>query len=140
VRDSQRRIDAAQKRALDEDAALAYAHYARGERKRPTTRLAEPHTTESDIFRLVAAGLTDDQIGQALLMGNRNSGRLTCRTSCPRLMRTPRTERGPREAHSREIQAPGPAFRAQSGTSAYVPFGRAGRCSSLGVRRARSVR
>jgi predicted ATPase/class 3 adenylate cyclase/DNA-binding CsgD family transcriptional regulator len=54
---------------LDENAAVAYAQRARGERKRPTTGWQSLTPTESDIVHLVAQGLTNKQIGQRLLMG-----------------------------------------------------------------------
>jgi DNA-binding CsgD family transcriptional regulator len=55
--------------ALDEDAAVAYAQRARGERKRPTTGWQSLTPTETDIVRLVAEGLTNKQIGERLIMG-----------------------------------------------------------------------
>jgi DNA-binding CsgD family transcriptional regulator len=55
---------------LDENAAVAYAQRARGERKRPTTGWQSLTPTESDIVHLVAQGLTNKQIGQRLLMGS----------------------------------------------------------------------
>jgi len=54
---------------LDEDAAVAYAQRARGERKRPTTGWRSLTPTESEIVELVAQGLTNKQIGERLLMG-----------------------------------------------------------------------
>jgi DNA-binding CsgD family transcriptional regulator len=55
--------------ALDEDAAVAYAQRARGERKRPTVGWLSLTPTETEIAHLVAAGLTNKQIGEQLLMG-----------------------------------------------------------------------
>ncbi len=56
-------------RTLDQDAAVAYAGRARGERKRPTTGWESLTPTEMEIVRLVAAGRTNKQVGQELLMG-----------------------------------------------------------------------
>jgi predicted ATPase/DNA-binding CsgD family transcriptional regulator len=55
-------------RALDEDAAVAYAQRARGERKRPSTGWASLTPTERDVVRLVVEGLTNKQIGEKLFM------------------------------------------------------------------------
>jgi DNA-binding NarL/FixJ family response regulator len=62
-------IALAEGRALDEDAAVAYAQRARGERKRPTAGWHSLTPTEVAVVRHVAAGLTNKQIGRELLMG-----------------------------------------------------------------------
>ncbi|MDQ1447038.1 MAG: hypothetical protein QOC79_9, partial [Actinomycetota bacterium] len=54
---------------LDEDAAVEYAQRARGERKRPTTGWESLTPTEVNVVRLVAAGLTNKEVGRELLMG-----------------------------------------------------------------------
>ena len=54
---------------LDEEAAVAYAQQARGERKRPTTGWDSLTPTEMDVVRLVASGLTNKEVGRELLMG-----------------------------------------------------------------------
>jgi len=59
----------AEGRSLDADAAVAYAQRARGERKRPTAGWQSLTPTELAVVRHVAAGLTNKQIGQELLMG-----------------------------------------------------------------------
>jgi DNA-binding CsgD family transcriptional regulator len=56
-------------RALDADAAVAYAQRARGERKRPTAGWLSLTPTEMDVVRLVAAGQTNKEVGAELLMG-----------------------------------------------------------------------
>jgi DNA-binding CsgD family transcriptional regulator len=56
-------------RALDTDAAVAYAQRARGERKRPTTGWDSLTPTETNVVRLVASGLTNKEVGRELLMG-----------------------------------------------------------------------
>ena len=56
-------------RTLDEDAAVAYAQRARGERKRPTTGWDSLTPTEVNVVRLVASGLTNKEVGRELLMG-----------------------------------------------------------------------
>jgi predicted ATPase/DNA-binding CsgD family transcriptional regulator len=56
-------------RTLDEDAAVAYAQRARGERKRPTSGWDSLTPTEETVVRLVASGLTNKQVGRELLMG-----------------------------------------------------------------------
>jgi len=56
-------------RTLDEDAAVAYAQRARGERKRPTVGWDSLTPTELDVVRLVASGLTNKDVGRELLMG-----------------------------------------------------------------------
>jgi DNA-binding CsgD family transcriptional regulator len=61
--------DYAQGRGLDQDAAVAYATRARGERRRPAHGWASLTATEADVARLAAAGLTNKQIAQRLLMG-----------------------------------------------------------------------
>ena len=53
---------------LDMDAAVAYAQRSRGERKRPAFGWASLTPTELDVAGLVAAGLTNPQIGQRLLV------------------------------------------------------------------------
>jgi predicted ATPase/class 3 adenylate cyclase/DNA-binding CsgD family transcriptional regulator len=54
---------------LDEDAAVAYAQRARGERKRPPAGWASLTPTELQVVGLVAEGLTNKQIAESLLMG-----------------------------------------------------------------------
>jgi predicted ATPase/class 3 adenylate cyclase/DNA-binding CsgD family transcriptional regulator len=56
-------------RTLDEEAAVAYAHRARGERKRPTAGWDSLTPTELNVVRLVASGLTNKEVGRELLMG-----------------------------------------------------------------------
>jgi DNA-binding CsgD family transcriptional regulator len=56
-------------RTLDEEAAVAYAERARGERKRPTTGWNSLTPTEESVVRLVASGLTNKEVGRELLMG-----------------------------------------------------------------------
>jgi predicted ATPase/DNA-binding CsgD family transcriptional regulator len=56
-------------RGLDEDAAVAYASRARGERRRPTHGWDSLTATEAEVARLAAQGLTNKQIGERLLMG-----------------------------------------------------------------------
>ena len=55
--------------ALDEDAAVAYAQRARGERKRPSAGWESLTPVESEVVRLVAEGLTNKQVGDALFIG-----------------------------------------------------------------------
>jgi predicted ATPase/class 3 adenylate cyclase/DNA-binding CsgD family transcriptional regulator len=59
----------AEGRGLDQDAAVAYATRARGERRRPATGWDSLTATEADVARLAAAGLTNKQIAERLLMG-----------------------------------------------------------------------
>jgi predicted ATPase/DNA-binding CsgD family transcriptional regulator len=59
----------AEGRSLDEDAAVAYATRARGERRRPTHGWDSLTATEANVARLAAAGLTNKQIATRLLMG-----------------------------------------------------------------------
>jgi DNA-binding CsgD family transcriptional regulator len=59
----------AEGRALDVDAAVAYATRMHGERRRPSTGWASLSPTERQVARLAAAGLTNRQIGERLLMG-----------------------------------------------------------------------
>ena len=59
----------AEGRRLDEDAAVAYATRARGERRRPAHGWDSLTATEADVARLAAAGLTNKQIAGRLLMG-----------------------------------------------------------------------
>jgi DNA-binding CsgD family transcriptional regulator len=59
----------AEGRTLDEEAAVAYAQRARGERKRPTAGWESLTPTELNVVRLVAAGLTNKDVGRELLMG-----------------------------------------------------------------------
>jgi predicted ATPase/class 3 adenylate cyclase/DNA-binding CsgD family transcriptional regulator len=54
---------------LDENAAVAYATRARGERRRPAHGWDSLTATEADVARLAAAGLTNKQIAEHLLMG-----------------------------------------------------------------------
>jgi predicted ATPase/class 3 adenylate cyclase/DNA-binding CsgD family transcriptional regulator len=54
---------------LDEDAAVAYAERARGERKRPMTGWDSLTPTELNVVRLVASGLTNRDVARELLMG-----------------------------------------------------------------------
>jgi DNA-binding CsgD family transcriptional regulator len=54
---------------LDQDAAVAYATRARGERRRPGYGWASLTPTEADVASLAAAGLTNKQIAARLLMG-----------------------------------------------------------------------
>ncbi len=54
--------------ALDVDAAVAYAQRARGKRKTPAFGWDSLTPTEHDVVDLVAAGLTNPQIGERLLM------------------------------------------------------------------------
>ena len=54
---------------LDQEAAVAYAQRARGERKRPTTGWDSLTPTEMNVVRLVASGLTNKEVGRELLMG-----------------------------------------------------------------------
>jgi predicted ATPase/class 3 adenylate cyclase/DNA-binding CsgD family transcriptional regulator len=54
---------------LDEDAAVAYATRARGERRRPAHGWDSLTATEADVARLASAGLTNKQIAGRLLMG-----------------------------------------------------------------------
>ena len=54
--------------ALDVDAAVAYAQRARGERKRPGFGWDSLTPTERDVVDLLAAGLTNPQIGERLLI------------------------------------------------------------------------
>jgi DNA-binding CsgD family transcriptional regulator len=56
-------------RELDEDAAVAYATRARGERRRPAHGWDSLTATEAHVARLAAAGLTNKQIAGRLLMG-----------------------------------------------------------------------
>ncbi len=50
-------------------APIAYADRARGERRRPTTGWDSLTPTEVNVVRLVAAGLTNKEVGRELLMG-----------------------------------------------------------------------
>jgi DNA-binding CsgD family transcriptional regulator len=59
----------AEGRGLDEDAAVAYATRARGERRRPAHGWDSLTATEADVARLAAAGLTNKQIAGRLVMG-----------------------------------------------------------------------
>jgi DNA-binding CsgD family transcriptional regulator len=59
----------AEGRGLDEDAAVAYATRARGERRRPAHGWDSLTATEANVARLAAAGLTNKQIAERLLMG-----------------------------------------------------------------------
>jgi predicted ATPase/DNA-binding CsgD family transcriptional regulator len=59
----------AEGRGLDENAAVAYATRARGERRRPAHGWDSLTATEVDVARLAAAGLTNKQIAERLLMG-----------------------------------------------------------------------
>ena len=56
-------------RQLDEEAAVAYAQRARGERKRPTAGWDSLTPAEESVVRLVASGLTNKEVGRELLMG-----------------------------------------------------------------------
>ena len=56
-------------RTLDEDAAVAYAQRARGERKRPSVGWDSLTPTELNVVRLVASGLTNKEVGRELLDG-----------------------------------------------------------------------
>jgi predicted ATPase/class 3 adenylate cyclase/DNA-binding CsgD family transcriptional regulator len=56
-------------RGLDEDAAVAFATRARGERRRPARGWDSLTATEADVARLAAEGLTNKQIAERLLMG-----------------------------------------------------------------------
>jgi predicted ATPase/DNA-binding CsgD family transcriptional regulator len=60
----------AEGRGLDQDAAVAYATRARGERRRPAHGWDSLTATEADVARLAAAGLTNKQIAERLLMGS----------------------------------------------------------------------
>ena len=53
---------------LDLDAAVAYAQRSRGERKRPGFGWQSLTPAELDVVKLAAAGLTNPQIGQRLLI------------------------------------------------------------------------
>jgi predicted ATPase/DNA-binding CsgD family transcriptional regulator len=55
--------------ALDEAAAVAYTRRARGERKRPSAGWESLTPVEADVVRLVAEGLTNKQVGDALFVG-----------------------------------------------------------------------
>jgi len=55
--------------ALDEASAVAYAQRARGERKRPSAGWASLTPVEGEVVRLVAEGLTNKQVGDALFIG-----------------------------------------------------------------------
>jgi DNA-binding CsgD family transcriptional regulator len=55
--------------ALDEAAAVAYAQRARGERKRPSVGWESLTPVEGEVVRLVAEGLTNKQVGDALFIG-----------------------------------------------------------------------
>jgi DNA-binding CsgD family transcriptional regulator len=59
----------AEGRSLDKDAAVTYATRARGERRRPAHGWASLTATEANVARLAAAGLTNKQIAERLLMG-----------------------------------------------------------------------
>jgi predicted ATPase/DNA-binding CsgD family transcriptional regulator len=59
----------AEGRRLDQDAAVAYATRARGERRRPAHGWDSLTETEANVARLAAAGLTNKQIAGRLLMG-----------------------------------------------------------------------
>jgi DNA-binding CsgD family transcriptional regulator len=59
----------AEGRGLDEDAAVAYATRARGERHRPTHGWDSLTATEAAVARLAAEGHTNKQIAERLLMG-----------------------------------------------------------------------
>jgi predicted ATPase/class 3 adenylate cyclase/DNA-binding CsgD family transcriptional regulator len=54
---------------LDDEAAVAYARRARGERKRPTVGWDSLTPTEVNVVRLVVSGLTNKEVGRELLMG-----------------------------------------------------------------------
>jgi DNA-binding CsgD family transcriptional regulator len=54
---------------LDQDAAVAYATRAWGQRRRPAHGWASLTPTEADVASLAAAGLTNKQIAERLLMG-----------------------------------------------------------------------
>jgi DNA-binding CsgD family transcriptional regulator len=54
---------------LDWHEAASYAARARGERKRPSHGWAALTPTEQQVVALVAAGLTNPQIAERLLMG-----------------------------------------------------------------------
>ena len=56
-------------RALGDNDAVAYAQRARGERKRPSSGWASLTPVEAEVARLVAEGLTNKQIGEALFIG-----------------------------------------------------------------------
>jgi DNA-binding CsgD family transcriptional regulator len=56
-------------RQLDDEAAVAYAQRARGERKRPTVGWESLTPTELSVVQLVATGLTNKEVGRELLMG-----------------------------------------------------------------------
>jgi len=59
----------AEGRALHEDAAVAYAQRAHGERRRPNAGWESLTPTESEVVRLVAMGLTNKQVSAEILMG-----------------------------------------------------------------------
>ena len=58
----------AEGRALDDDAALAYATRARGERPRRTIGWESLTPTEQEVLNLTAEGLSNKEIGGRLLM------------------------------------------------------------------------
>jgi DNA-binding CsgD family transcriptional regulator len=55
--------------ALDETAVVGYAQRARGERKRPSVGWESLTPVEGEVVRLVAEGLTNRQVGDALFIG-----------------------------------------------------------------------
>jgi DNA-binding CsgD family transcriptional regulator len=54
--------------ALGTDEAVAYARRARGERKRPSRGWGSLTPTELEVARLIAAGLTNPQIGERMFI------------------------------------------------------------------------
>jgi DNA-binding CsgD family transcriptional regulator len=54
--------------AMGTDEAVAYVRRARGERKRPSRGWASLTPTELEIVRLVAAGLTNPQVGERMFI------------------------------------------------------------------------
>jgi DNA-binding CsgD family transcriptional regulator len=77
----------AEGRGLDENAAVAYATRARGERRRPAHGWDSLTATEANVARLAAAGFTNKQIARRLLVGaetvKTHMARVYDKTRCP---------------------------------------------------------